>query len=212
MTRPLTNQQRAVYDFIREKIVSRGYGPTVREIGEHMNIKSPNGVMCHLRALERKGMILRTANKSRAIELTERIAQPVAPSLRLGGVIRQSACRLVRADSSETLDLTSLFEGDQKIGLQVQDDSLSDWSIRCGDWVIVELRSHVQSGQLAIVQLPDATGGHVQWIRSVFAESGQIRLQAANRAIATTTVERVEILGVLVGLIRQFGISPTGIE
>ena len=42
MNRPLTNQQQAVYDFIRDKIVSRGYGPTVREIGEHMNIKSPN--------------------------------------------------------------------------------------------------------------------------------------------------------------------------
>ncbi len=56
-TATLTDRQQAVYEFIREKILKRGYGPTVREIGEQMEIRSPNGVMCHLRALERKGMI-----------------------------------------------------------------------------------------------------------------------------------------------------------
>ncbi len=68
----LTERQQRVYEVIREKINSRGYGPTVREIGEILNISSPNGVMCHLRALERKGKISRAANKSRAIELTEK--------------------------------------------------------------------------------------------------------------------------------------------
>ena len=55
MARQLTERQQAVYDMIRDLIVQRGYGPTVREIGEQFGIKSPNGVMCHLRALERKG-------------------------------------------------------------------------------------------------------------------------------------------------------------
>ena len=47
----LTKRQREVYEFIREKIRGRGYGPTVREIGDHFGINSPNGVMCHLKAL-----------------------------------------------------------------------------------------------------------------------------------------------------------------
>ena len=51
----LTKRQRIVFDFIRDKIQNRGYGPTVREIGEQFHIKSPNGVMCHLKALEKKG-------------------------------------------------------------------------------------------------------------------------------------------------------------
>ena len=55
----LTERQREIYDFIRDKIESRGYGPTVREIGEGFDIKSPNGVMCHLKALEKKGLIKR---------------------------------------------------------------------------------------------------------------------------------------------------------
>ena len=67
----LTRRQKAVYEFIRNKIRTRGYGPTVREIGEQFEIRSPNGVMCHLKALEKKGLIHRRRNKSRAIELTD---------------------------------------------------------------------------------------------------------------------------------------------
>ena len=50
----LTERQREIYEFIRDKIETRGYGPTVREIGEAFNIKSPNGVMCHLKASRRR--------------------------------------------------------------------------------------------------------------------------------------------------------------
>ena len=52
----LTPRQKEIYDFIRDKIESRGYGPTVREIGLAFKIQSPNGVMCHLKALEKKGL------------------------------------------------------------------------------------------------------------------------------------------------------------
>ncbi|HMP01367.1 MAG TPA: repressor LexA, partial [Gemmatales bacterium] len=73
MSRPdfsqLTERQREIYDFIREKISTRGYGPTVREIGAAFGIKSPNGVMCHLKALQRKGIIHREGFSARAIEL-----------------------------------------------------------------------------------------------------------------------------------------------
>ena len=46
-----TSRQMAIYEFIRDKIRSRGYGPTVREIGTAFKIRSPNGVVCHLKAL-----------------------------------------------------------------------------------------------------------------------------------------------------------------
>ena len=67
----LTTRQREVLDFIKDKIRGRGYGPTVREIGEQFEINSPNGVMCHLKALEKKGIITREPNMSRAIQLTD---------------------------------------------------------------------------------------------------------------------------------------------
>src|ERR1700761_4724053 len=67
----LTPRQREIYNFIRGKIQGRGYGPTVREIGLNFEIKSPNGVMCHLKALQKKGLIHREPNMSRAIQLLE---------------------------------------------------------------------------------------------------------------------------------------------
>src|SRR5260370_40477245 len=67
----LTERQREIYDFIRERIENRGYGPTVREIGLGFDIKSPNGVMCHLKALEKKGLIKRTGFQARAIQLVD---------------------------------------------------------------------------------------------------------------------------------------------
>src|SRR5271168_1994380 len=66
----LTQRQQMVLDFIRESIHSRGYPPTLREIGARMGIRSTNGVNDHLRALERKGYLTREDMKSRALRPT----------------------------------------------------------------------------------------------------------------------------------------------
>ncbi|MEC7565517.1 MAG: repressor LexA, partial [Planctomycetota bacterium] len=66
----LTSRQLVIYEFIRDNILQRGYGPTVREIADEFGIRSPNGVVGHLQALEKKGLIIRDKKKSRAIELT----------------------------------------------------------------------------------------------------------------------------------------------
>src|SRR5205823_12685350 len=81
----LTERQREIYDFIKERIEGRGFGPTVREIGEGFDIKSPNGVMCHLKALEKKGLIKRTGFRARAIQLMDH-RHPAAGLPLLGAV------------------------------------------------------------------------------------------------------------------------------
>jgi repressor LexA len=65
----LTARQREAYDFIIANI--QVFAPSVREIARAMSIKSPNGVMAHLKALEKKGWIRRRPNASRGIEVTE---------------------------------------------------------------------------------------------------------------------------------------------
>lgn len=63
----LTPRQAEVLQFITENIAF--YGPTVREIARTFSIASPNGVVCHLKALERKGYIRRTPRTGRGIEV-----------------------------------------------------------------------------------------------------------------------------------------------
>ncbi len=80
----LTAQQRKVLDVIRESVATKGYPPTLREIGAHMGIRSTNGVNDHLRCLERKGWIVREDMKVRSIRVikadgNEQLPVPAAP-------------------------------------------------------------------------------------------------------------------------------------
>ncbi len=63
----LTRRQRQVLDYVNSCIQDQGYPPTIREIARHLGLRSSNGVASHLRALERKGYLARTAGKSRGI-------------------------------------------------------------------------------------------------------------------------------------------------
>ena len=63
----LTNRQQEILDFISQSINERGYSPTLREIGSKMGIRSTNGVNDHLKALERKGFLIRDDQKSRTL-------------------------------------------------------------------------------------------------------------------------------------------------
>src|SRR5437763_3249507 len=105
----LTDRQREIYDFIREKIESRGYGPTVREIGDAFDIKSPNGVMCHLNALVSKGFIERAEGKARAIQLVGH-RRPAAAELPLVGLVAAGSPLLAEAQE-EKLNFNELFAG-----------------------------------------------------------------------------------------------------
>ncbi len=65
---PPTDRQLEILGFLRER--SRMAGPTVREVMQHFGFKSVNGAMCHLVALERKGLIVRHPGQARGIEVT----------------------------------------------------------------------------------------------------------------------------------------------
>jgi len=71
MTEPLTERQQKILTFIKESIQEHGYPPTIREIGEAFAIRSTNGVNDHLKALERKGYLLRGELKSRALSVID---------------------------------------------------------------------------------------------------------------------------------------------
>ena len=70
MTNPLTKRQQQIFDLIKDHIETNGWPPTVREIGAATGIRSPNGVMCHLKPLVKKGWIeMPLAAHSRCIRL-----------------------------------------------------------------------------------------------------------------------------------------------
>jgi repressor LexA len=69
--KPLTGRQREALDFIAAHIEEHGWAPTHREIGEAMGINSTNGVNTHVKALDRKGYLVREPGKGRAMRLVD---------------------------------------------------------------------------------------------------------------------------------------------
>lgn len=152
----LTDRQKNVYELIRSLIQNRGYGPTVREIGEHFGIKSPNGVMCHLRALEKKGLIIRKANKSRAIELTGDHARS-ASALPLMGIVSEHPATLDE-ESADLIDLGKTLATGDRFVVRVSGSSFARQGILDGDYLIIDQNHAGRDGALVVCRLP---GGQV---------------------------------------------------
>lgn len=194
----LTKRQRAVYDFVREKIRNRGYGPTVREIGQHFGINSPNGVMCHLKALEKKGMISREPNMSRAIQLT---AEPDDDKgLPLVGQIAAGVMHEA-VEQKERIDFGAMFRKKNQFVLRVKGDSMIEAQIADEDFVIVKRQKSAKPGQMVVAQTDEGEATLKYW----FPEKNRIRLQPANSRMKPIYTRNANVIGVVIGVVRRLG-------
>ena len=193
----LTERQQNVYEFIRDKIKNRGYGPTVREIGEHFEINSPNGVMCHLKALEKKGLISRSPNKSRAIELT-REAMDEGRGVPLVGTVAAGMTNLA-FEQQERIDFAELFHKNNVFVLEVSGDSMIEAQIADGDYVVVRKQKSANPGQIVVAQTDEGEATLKYW----YPEAGRIRLQPANSSMKPIYVTNAQVLGVVIGVVRS---------
>ena len=191
-----TDRQMEIYAFIRDKIHSRGFGPTVREIGLAFKIRSPNGVVCHLKALERKGLITRGKNMSRAIELVNEPAR--LRGLQMAGWVAAGTLRAAD-EQLERIDFENLFNRDNHFVLKVMGDSMVDAQIADGDWVVIQKKQTAHAGDIVVAQTEDGEATLKHW----FPERDRIRLQPANASMKPIYVRNAKVLGVLVGVVRK---------
>lgn len=193
----LTTRQSDIYDFLRDKIINRGYGPTVREIGLHFGIRSPNGVMCHLKALEKKGFIQRESHMSRAIQLSN----PPQPktSLPLHGVIA-AGTPILAMQQDERIDFSGLFNSEDHFCLRVKGESMIEDQIAEGDYVVVRKQAECSDGDI-VVALVD---GEEATLKRFYRETNRVRLEPANKGMRPIFSNRVQVLGVVTGVIRQY--------
>jgi len=196
----LTKRQKAVYQFIRGKIRGRGYGPTVREIGDHFGIHSPNGVVCHLKALEKKGLITREANMSRAIRLK---ADPLFErGLPLAGRIAAGVLHEA-VEQDERVDFNQIFDPEdaELFALEVNGDSMIEDQIADGDYVVVRRQPTAGRGDIVVA----LTGENEATLKRWYPEKRRIRLEPANAKMKPIYVKDAKVLGVVVGVVRKVG-------
>ena len=198
----LTSRQREIYEFIRSKIQGRGYGPTVREIGQQFDIKSPNGVMCHLKALQKKGLIHREANMSRAIQLLQdpTTAPTRTRGVKLLGKIAAGSPTEAIEQSDEVVTFDDWELADDLFALEVTGDSMIEEHIADGDIAILRRRETARDGQIVAVRDEDGEAT----LKRFYREKNRIRLEPANSAMKPFYRTKVEVLGILVGVVRKY--------
>ena len=187
-----------VYQFIEEYIFTNNYPPTVREIGERLNLDSTSSVVYHLKKLENMGKITRNGNKNRAIELTNR---PTISSITLPVVGTIAAGQPILAEemwSDKILISDDLFSGNNLFVLKVQGDSMIEVGIYNEDFVVISKQSVANNGEIVACLIDNEAT-----VKRFYKENGFFRLQPENSSMSPIYTDHVVILGKVVGLIRN---------
>ena len=141
----LTDNQRKIYDFLLSSTRQQGYPPTVREIGLKFKIKSPNGIACHLKALEKKGWITREKNKSRAVKFLD----AAAPKTALPVVAQVRGDGLVKSKQLVNLSLCEIMAGDN-VCLLIKTGAVS--GSHDGDYLVIRPQAHYSAKNTVVWQ------------------------------------------------------------
>jgi len=206
MTKGLTEKQARILNFIVDHVNTRGYPPSIREIGNAFGFSSLRGVTVHLDALERKGYIKR-ASTSRSITVVGRTGTgasalnvaflPLVGTIAAGTPI--TATENIEGFVPVPQDVVRNAEG--AFVLRVRGDSMIEDHILPRDLVIVRPQDTAQNNDLVAVLLGDeATVKRIQFT------NGKVRLIPSNPAYQPIEVNREDsrIIGKVIGLIRSY--------
>ena len=202
---PITAKQRRVYEFIKRYIESNDEPPTIAEIGKHFQISSSASVHGIITALEREGLIRKTPNISRGIQIVKQPAPEDEDRGEIPLLGTVAAGQPIEAIlTHDMIDVPSDLQGrGRTFALRVRGDSMIEENIQDGDIIIVASQQTADNGQM-VVALID---GNSATVKKFYREPEFIRLEPANpqfKPIFIKTPERIQIQGVVTGLIRRY--------
>lgn len=203
MHKELSPRQRQILDYIMQHIEMHGYPPTVREIGEAVNLSSSSTVHAHLKNLEESGLIRRDAVLTRAIQIVAGTTSSYKPkkvvSLPVVGQVAAGKPMLAVEDILDTYPVPQEFLGGADgFMLKVKGDSMIEDGIHNGDYVIVRRQQTANNGD-TVVALVD----NEATVKRFYLENNQVRLQPANSSMQPMYFPEVAIVGKVVGLVRR---------
>ncbi len=205
----LTARQRQVLEFIDDEVRSRGYPPSVREIGEAVGLSSSSTVHAHLAALQDKGFLVRDPTKPRALELhfdsgsgTALERRPVRHVPLVGDVAAGTGV-LAAENIEESIPMPEDFTGaGQLFMLRVRGESMLEAGILDGDYVVVRQQPTAEPGEIVVAGIP----GEEATVKTFLRRRTKIVLRPENPAMDELVFEPddVTIYGKVVSLLRRF--------
>jgi len=168
-TAGLTRRQRLILETINEAVATRGYPPTMREIGDAVGLTSSSSVAHQLQSLERKGFLRRDPKRPRAMEVVmpeaddaptppavaaEPEISPSSVTVPLVGRIAAGVPITAEEQVEDVFTLPQRLVGDGDLFLlQVVGDSMIDAAICDGDWVVVRSQVDAENGEVVAAML-----------------------------------------------------------
>ena len=195
----LTKRQREIYEYLKGHIRSRGYAPSIAEIGKQFHLSSPATVHKHLTHLEEKGLIRKQQNLSRAIEIIPESGNTLSYHV-LGEI---AAGKPIEAlDQLEVVDLLPDAGDKDVFVLRVKGNSMIEDHIQNGDYVIVERRNVAENGETVVALIDNDR----VTLKRFYREGERIRLQPSHPNMKPIFVREGDfaIQGVVISVLRKF--------
>lgn len=201
----LSKRQQEILDFIKNEVKTKGYPPSVREIGEAVGLASSSTVHGHLARLEKKGLIRRDPTKPRAIEILDAeddiIPRQNVINVPIIGKVTAGIPITAIENIEEYFPLPErLAPSDEQIFmLEVMGDSMIEAGILDGDYVIVRQQQSALNGEIVVAM----TDENEATVKRFFKEKDYIRLQPENSSMEPIILRDVKILGKVIGIYRE---------
>ena len=193
------NQKReAIFQYVEKYIDKNGFPPSIREIASALSISSTATVAYNLDKLKAEGRLQKAGCKNRSLSLPS----PKCPtcSIPLVGKIAAGTPILATESIEETFTFPKhLFGSSNLFMLTVQGDSMIEAGIFNGDKIVVRQQNTAERGQIVVALVDEEAT-----VKRFYPENGQVRLQPENSSMQPIIVPTCQILGIVVGSIRNF--------
>lgn len=190
--------------YIASNISDKGFVPSIREMCSHIGVTSTSTINYYLNTLEQRGYIIRSYNKNRSIELSEKAKSLITPSnMKSIPIIGNVAAGVPILAEENRIDnfmfSKNLFNADEMFMLVVHGDSMIDAGILDGDYVVVKRCETANNGQIVVALLDDSAT-----VKTFYKENEFIRLQPENQLYRPIISKDVKVLGIVIGVVRKF--------
>ena len=197
----LTDKQQQILEFIKHRILEKGYPPAVREICQAVHLRSTSSVHSHLETLERKGYIRRDPTKPRAIEIIDddfNLARREIVHIPIVGTITAGEPILAVENIEDYFPMQPDFISSRDtFMLHVRGESMINAGIMDGDLVIVQQQPTADNGDIVVAMIDDSAT-----VKRFYKEDGHYRLQPENDEMDPILVNEVSIMGKVIGVFR----------
>ena len=197
----LTPKQQQIYHFILSYSNRHGYPPSVREIGEHVGLKSPSTVHFHLKGLEAAGLITKAEGKTRAITVCPAHGAPIPrpEQVPVVGSVAAGAPILAQECIEDYLTFDTQGLSGEHFALRVRGESMLNAGILPDDLVVVHRQQEVRNGEIVVALFEDEAT-----VKTYQNRDGHVWLLPENPDYQPIDGAEAQIIGKVVAVVRRY--------